>query len=116
MPRNGVHELENFINHGKYLTGRGGTQHWSDTTLPGSGTIHNWYYHETKGIIVLHRNQSVYTTDLGTISWDTAVCINGTIGDTYTAFDEMGDFVIGFNASGIFNIIKAMFLTEPNSP
>lgn len=61
--------LENGIAFPEYVEGRGGSQKYSDTALPGSGTVYSLWFHQTTKQWILHRGVGVYTAPVGMGSW-----------------------------------------------
>ena len=61
--------LENFVAYPDYLEGRSGSQKYSDTALPGSGTIRGYIFHPSAKIHVLHRGTGLWTAAVGMGSW-----------------------------------------------
>ena len=105
IPDNGFVRIKNFVNFGRYLEGRLGTRELSATSLPGSGQVNSWIFHEKLKKIILHRGNSVYVADNLGVNWVEANR-EGIYGVTsYTSHMEIyKNFVYLFCGNGIFRI------------
>lgn len=61
--------LENLIAFHDGVEGRSGTQLLTATSLPGSGTIHDYFFHKGAGKHLLWRGGAVYSADVDMTTW-----------------------------------------------
>lgn len=61
--------LENAIAFPEYVEGRGGSKRFSDTALPGSGTIYLDIQHPTTKKYLLHRGSALYVGNADKTTW-----------------------------------------------
>jgi hypothetical protein len=71
LPKDSMALLENFNAYPEYLEGRSGSQLYSSTALPGTGTIRSLFQHKTAKKFVLHRDSGIYMADSAISSWTT---------------------------------------------
>ena len=71
-PKNGVIQLENWLNLGNELYPRGGSKGWTDTPLPNTDTPHSNEPHKAQEKIVLHIGTNIYVSDNMMTSWTKA--------------------------------------------
>ncbi len=116
LPKDSMALLENFNAYPEYLEGRSGTQLYSATSLPGSGTIHALRQHPTSQKWVLHRGSRAYYADAAQSSW-TELLFHGSVNPTIV---EAGDtsnqlastFVTGTNSSNTNSNVLYWSLTN----
>jgi hypothetical protein len=101
LPKDTMALLENFRAYPEYLEGRPGTQLYSATTLPGSGTVHAIAQHPTSKKWVLHRQDKLYYAPASMSSWTeiksfaakqgySALAINGDTGSQLSSLQARG--------------------------
>ncbi len=64
--------LENAIAFPEYIEGRSGSQKFSDTAMPGSGSFWALHQHKASKKWVLHRGSAVHIADSAMAAWTTA--------------------------------------------
>lgn len=72
LEANEVAMLKEMVAFKSYLEGHTGSQKFTDTALPGSGTLHAWKFHPTTKKHVLHRGGAIWVADAAMTSWTQA--------------------------------------------
>lgn len=103
IPEDGMALLENFTAFPEYLEGRSGTQKFSDTALPGSGTIYSHAQHTVSKKWVLHRGTQFFWANATQTVWNelldsgTAAAVAVVSGDTGTQLSGLWGTNISFS-------------------
>lgn len=107
LPKGGMALLENFVGYPEYLEGRSGCQKFSDTALPGSGTVYALKQNSTSKKWVLHRGSNLYYADSAMASWTLI---------TYAGSDWQAVTVAGDTGSQLSNVqIFGLLTTNSNA-
>lgn len=89
LPKGGMALLENFVGYPEYIEGRSGSQKFSDTVFPGSGTIHSLAQHPKGKKWVLHQGSHLYYADAAQATW-TEMLVFGLRSDSPTVNGDTG--------------------------
>lgn len=92
-----VADLDNLIPFRTHLETRPGTEYLGD--LPGAGTIHNFFFHETNSQYLLHRSERLYiSSDL--VTWTETMNVTD-LADAPSTIKTYGDNAIIFQDAKI---------------
>jgi len=115
---NQVALLENMIAFPGYLEARAGSQKFSNTSLPGSGTVHSLRQHPTTKKFVLHRGALIWIGDSTMSAWTEAKTYTGGYDAAPVLSGDTGNQISGLtllNASAANTNAGTLYWTLTNS-
>lgn len=102
LPKGGMALLENFVGFPEYIEGRSGSRKFSDTVLPGSGTIFALKQNSTSKKLVLHRGRKIYYADSAMATW-TEIAYAGSDYQSLTIAGDTGSQINFISVIGLFS-------------
>lgn len=104
IERGKVAYSENARFRGKYAQSRTGSKYLSATHMPGSGTYHALFFHETQKKWVVHRGTEIYiSTDANAYLWNEVSGVTA-FPDTDSKIRQFDDHALMYTTAGKYHI------------
>ena len=92
--------LEDLIAHPRYIEGRGGSQRYTNTVLPGTSPTRSWLQHPQTGKHLIHRQSQFFIAPASMSSWTEVKSVGPAQYTTGTIAGDTGSQLSGFTVRG----------------